>query len=158
MLHPDQSLYTDQDVYYLAVEGNDVPLRVNTIVNDLTNPPAQEASYLYRESINYIEAFNDPYFPSSGGGAVSYSSYMHGEGFSKGAETHSTTQIAALNRIPGADALLHLRFTTTNYGLHSYLVLLNNQLLDTIFARDIQINDTTYVIPSGLLTDDNQLN
>ncbi len=158
MLHPDHSLYTDQNVYYLTYEGDDVPLRINNLVNDVSNPPAPEPYYLHREAISFTSAFNDPYYNVSGGGSVSYSSYLHGEGFCKAAETNSTTQIPALNRSPGGpDVTLHLRLTSTNYGYHSFIVSLNNQTLDTIFARDLQIRDTTFIIPISLLIDDNQL-
>jgi len=158
MLHPDHSLYTDQNVYYLTYEGVDAPLRINNLINDVSNPPATESYYLHREIISFTSGFNDPYYNVSGGGTVSYSSYLHGEGFCKAAETNSTTQIPALNRVPGGpDATLHLRLTSTNYGVHSLVVSLNNQTLDTIFARDLQIRDTTFIIPISLLTDDNQL-
>ncbi len=158
MLHPDHSLYTDQNVYYLAFEGEDAPLRVSNLTNDLSNPPAAESYHLHREAISYTSGFNDPYYNVSGGGSVSYSSYLHSEGFCKPSETNSTTQIPALNRVPGVpDATLHLRFTSTNYGAHSFVISFNGQKLDTIYAHDLQIRDTTFLIPMSLLTDDNQL-
>ncbi|MEO6132784.1 MAG: C25 family cysteine peptidase, partial [Saprospiraceae bacterium] len=164
MLHPDHSMYTDKNVYYLTLEGDEVPARTNNLTNDLTNPPAAASYYLHTEAISYTNAFNDLYFPVGGGGSVSYSSYLHAEGFCKGAETSSTVQVPALNRYAGGpDAELHLRLTSTNYSdnllgnKHSFIVSLNNQALDTIIAFNIQIRDFTYTFPMSLLTDDNQL-
>ncbi|HZV70014.1 MAG TPA: C25 family cysteine peptidase [Saprospiraceae bacterium] len=164
MLHPDHSMYSDTNVYYLTWEGDDVPLRVNNIINDLSNPPAAASYYLHTEAISFTNAFNDNYFPVDGGGSVSYSSYLHAEGFCKNAETNSTVQLSSVNRaISGPNATLHLRMTSTNYSadlpkrLHFFLITFNNQTLDTIAASDLQIRDTTYLIPISLLQDDNQL-
>lgn len=158
MLNPDHSLYSDKNAYYLTTQGTEIPVRVNSIANDLSNPPAQEAFYLHKESINFHDQLNDPYFPVAGGGSVSYSSYMHTEGFSKLNENISTTQIPALNRFPGGpDALLHVRIASSNYGTHTLRVTLNNQELGIINLTDLQISDYTYTVPASLLTDDNQL-
>ena len=158
MLHPDYSMYTDTNVYYLTYQGADIPLRVNDLLNDLSNPPLAQTYYWYREAISYTDAFNDPYYQTSQGGAISYSSYMHGEGFCRASETSSTAQISSLNRaIGGPDASFHLRFTSTNYGNHAFVISLNSTVIDTVNALDIQIRDSVYVIPSSLLTDNNQL-
>lgn len=158
LLHPDHSMYTDQSVYYLTTEGGDQPLRVNTLVNDLSNPPAAEPSYVHREILDWSDTGNDPYLPISGGGAISYSSYLHGEGFGKAAESNSTTQIVSSNRAAGPDATLRIRLTSTNHGNHNFVVTWNGTLLDTIFAKNIQIKDTTFSIPLNLIEDNNQVN
>ena len=158
MLHPDYSMYTDTNVYYLTYQGSDIPLRVNDLVNDLSNPPLPQTYYWHREAISYTDAFNDPYFQTSNGGAISYSSYMHGEGFCRASETNSSAQIASLSRaVGGPDASFHLRFTSTNYGNHSFVIMFNSTVIDTVEANNLQIRDSIYVIPSGLLTDNNQL-
>jgi hypothetical protein len=158
LLNPDYSLYTDKNVYYLTTEGDEPPVRVTNLLNDLSSSPPAESYILHREIVTYHTTFNDPYYPVSDGGAVTYSSFMHGEGFAKAAETNSSTQISASNRfLSGPDAKLHLRFTSTNYGTHSFVVKLNNQVLDTLYALNIEIKDSTYIIPMSLLTDDNQL-
>ncbi|MEP6647579.1 MAG: hypothetical protein ABJC12_10870, partial [Saprospiraceae bacterium] len=163
MLHPDHSMYTDDNVYYLTLEGTDSPLRVETLINNPSQPPAPAAYYLHSEVISYTAGYNDLYFPVSGGGSVSYSSYLHAEGFCKAAETNTTVQIPALSRyVTGPDATLHLRMTSTNYSdnlinrLHYFVVSLNSQVLDTITATNIQIKDFTYTVPISLLIDDNQ--
>ena len=86
LLHPGHSMYTDQRVYYLTTEGDEQPLRVNTLVNDISNPPAAEPYDNHRQILDWSDTGNDPYLPISGGGAISYSSYLHGEGFGKAAE------------------------------------------------------------------------
>ncbi|MEP6795675.1 MAG: C25 family cysteine peptidase [Saprospiraceae bacterium] len=158
MLHPDHSMYTDDNAYFLAYEGDDVPLRVNNLINDLTSPPVASPFFLHTEAISYSDAFNDPYNPVSGGGTVSYSSYLHGEGFCKGAENNSTIQIPSLNRFNGGpDATIHIRLVSANLNNHILVIYFNDQLLDTLEARDFVIKDTSYVIPLGLLSDNNQL-
>ena len=100
--------------------------RVGIIPNNVTNPPVQENFYLHREYINYHSDPLDPYYPLAEGGAISYSSYMHAEGFSKLNEVSSTTQIPSLNRYAsGPDATLRIRYATSNYGPHSYIVSFN---------------------------------
>lgn len=158
LLNPDYSIYTDRNAYYLAYEGTDEPLRVNVILNDLTNLPAQEDFYLHNERINYHSDFTDPYFGVGGGGAVSYSSFMHSEGFSKAHENSSITQVPTLNRYAaGPDASLRIRMASTNFGAHIFDVSLNDQLLGTIELSDLEISETSYSIPLSLLTDNNQL-
>jgi hypothetical protein len=83
MLNPEHSLYTDKSNYYLSIDGEGVAERVQTLVNDISNPPAASGYYLYQQKTLFTTTHFDPYIPVSGGGAVSYSSYMHGEGFSK---------------------------------------------------------------------------
>ncbi|HUR31477.1 MAG TPA: C25 family cysteine peptidase, partial [Saprospiraceae bacterium] len=157
MLNPDFSMYTDENSYFLTFDNIDPPLRVTTLLNDITNPPSQEGYYLHNEKLTYNAELIDPYFQRDGG-AVSYSSYFPGEGFAKAPENSSTTQIPALNRfLAGPDAQLHLRFSTTNNGNHVYVVLFNDQLLDTIRLVDQQISDRTFTIPTSWLADDNQL-
>lgn len=158
MLNPAHSMYTDKNVYFIAFDGSDIPLRVNTLNNDLANPPAAQAYYLHRESINFHNEVVDPYFSVASGGAVSYSSYLHTEGFGKTYDINTTTQIPALNRFAGGpDATLRLRLATTNLGPHSLIVTLNNQLVDTLSLTELRIADRLYTIPVSLLTDDNQL-
>ncbi|MGB3077847.1 MAG: C25 family cysteine peptidase, partial [Saprospiraceae bacterium] len=158
LLHPDQSMYTDHNVYYLAYEGDDVPWRVDNLINDLTSPPVAEPFFMHSESISYYDAFNDPYNASSGGGTVSYSSYLQGEGFCKGAENNSIIQIPSLNRFSGGpDATLHIRLVTANLNNHILVIYFNDQILDTLEERDFLIRDTSYVIPLSLLSDNNQL-
>ena len=60
MLNPDYSIYTDLNAYYVAYEGVDIPARVNTILNNVTNPPAQEDYFMHREYINYHSDPLDP--------------------------------------------------------------------------------------------------
>lgn len=158
LLNPEHSLYSDRNIYFLAYEGTDIPLRTNNLINDLNNAPPVEDWYMHREEIIYNAQLNDPYFTVAGGGSVSYSSYMHSEGFCKLNENTSTTQIPALDRSPaGPDATLHLRFASTNYGVHSFTIMFNDQELDEFQLTDLRISDNTYSIPLALLQDDNQL-
>lgn len=158
LLHPGHSMYTDQRVYYLTTEGDEQPLRVNTLVNDISNPPAAEPYDNHRQILDWSDTGNDPYLPISGGGAISYSSYLHGEGFGKAAESNSTTQMVTTSRAAGPDATLRIRLTSTNHGNHNFVVNWNGMLLDTIFAKGIQIKDTTFNIPLSLVEDNNQVN
>ena len=157
MLNPWHSMYTDKRAYYLTFTGSDQPLRVTTVPNNISNPPAPEAYYIHEEILEFNGANNDPYFQTSSG-AISYSSYLHGEGFGKTNEPNSTTEISAINKVPGQDAILHLRFASTNISEHQYIVRWNNEVLDTIFGEDIQIKDFHYTIPSSQVQDINQLN
>ena len=158
LLNPDHSLYSDSNPYFLTVEGSEIPLRVNQVNNDLSNPPAAGLYYLHKESINFHDEFHDPYFPVAGGGSVSYSSYMHGEGFTRQSENISLVSIPSPNRYPAApDATLHLRMTTTNYGPHSFLVSLNNQTIGSLTITDLRLVDTTYTLPVSMLSDVNEL-
>ena len=157
MLNPDHSMYTDQNVYYLSTTGQDAPVRVINLINDVTNPPAQEEYYLHREYIHFTAEPLDPYYPLDEGGAISYSSYLHSEGFAKLNEVHSTTQIPALNRfLSGPDAKLRVRFASTNHSPHSFIIAFNGVNMDTIELVKQQIFDKTYSIPVSALTDDNQ--
>ncbi|MDZ4748608.1 MAG: C25 family cysteine peptidase [Saprospiraceae bacterium] len=158
MLHPGHSMYTDLRVYFLTVEGNDPPLRVNTLVNNITNPPTAEPYYIHRQFLEWNDTGNDPYLPISGGGAISYSSYLHGEGFGKASESNSTTEIVTSNKTAGPDANLRIRLTATNHGNHNFVVTWNGTLLDTIFAKNIEIRDITFSIPLNLVQDINQIN
>src|SRR5688572_21871535 len=90
MLNPDYSMFTDQNAYYLTLDGNEEPLRVTTISNDISNPPAAELYYWHQEKLVYADKLMDPYFPLEGGGVISYSSFMRGEGFAKTPENIST--------------------------------------------------------------------
>ena len=158
MLNPYHSLYTDHRVYYLTTDDGTAPLRVKSINNDISNPPAAEPYYLYKEIINFNAVSNDPYYPVSGGGAVSYSSYMHSEGFSKPFETNSSTAIVTSDRaVNGPDAILDLRFTSTNYGDHAFVVTWNDLVLDTLVFADLMIMDKAYTIPLLQVQDNNQL-
>ncbi len=158
MLNPDQSMYTDRRAYYLTTAGIDIPLRVTTLSNNLSNPPAPELYYLHKEIIEFTAGSNDPYFPIDGGGAISYSSYLHGEGFCKNAEPNSTTQINTSDRTAGPDATLHLRLTSTNHGEHEFVVTWNGEVIDTIISDSIEISDVSYTLPLSKIQDINQLN
>ena len=159
MLNPNHSMYTDKRVYYLTTEDGTSPLRVLQLPNDVSNPPVAESYYLQKEIINYNAVINDPYYSVSGGGAVSYSSYMHSEGFCKASETNSTTTIAiADHSLIGPDATLHLRLTSTNYGDHEFVVTWNTIPLDTLYGEDLQVIDIAYTVPLSLLQNNNQLN
>lgn len=155
MLDPDYSLYTDERPYFLTLRTDGTPMRVQPVdVTSGTNLPY----HIHQEVVEYHNTINDPYYPLPGSGAISYSSYMHGEGFAKSSETSSTTAIQALSRTPDEpQANLHIRFATTNYGTHRYVVMWNGNSLDTIRPRDITIVDTTYLLPGEWLADDNQL-
>src|SRR5678816_3493078 len=121
----------------LSLEGNDPAARVNEIPNDVNNPPAAEGYFLVRQQIIYNTAHFDPYIPDDGGGAVSYSSYMHGEGFCKGSESNAAINIAAPDRSAnGPDALLHIRMTSANYTSHSFSFYWNEQLLVTALLNN----------------------
>ena len=158
MLNPDHSMYTDARVYYLTTDDGTSPLRVHQLQNDISNPPAAESFYLHKETINYNAVINDLYYQVSDGGAISYSSYMHGEGFCKASGTVSSTDIVSSNRfMTGPDATLHLRLTSTNYGDHLFAVSWNNVPLDTLSAADLQIIDIIYTLPIAWLEDNNRL-
>lgn len=158
LLNPDYSLYTDVNPYYLTLTGEDIPVRVNQIPNDTGNPPPPQEYYLHREYVNFHSDPLDPYFPLSEGGAISYSSYMHAEGFAKASEVSSTTLIPSLNRyLSGPQATLNIRFATSNSGPHSYIVSFNDAQLDTIELTNQQISTTTYAIDLTLLRDANEL-
>ena len=159
MLHPDHSMYTDARVYYLTVDDGTAPVRVNQLVNDVANPPAAEPYYLHKEIIQYNAAFNDLYYQISDGGAISYSSYMHAEGFCKASEpiSNTTLDISNLSNI-GPDAFLHIRLASTNYGEHQFVVTWNNLVLDTIDVVNIKVVDKTYSLENSLLQNNNQLN
>lgn len=155
MLNPAHSLYSDQRPYYLTTSGDEPPLRVKELINDISTPPAAEPYYLHTERINYNAAANDPYYPISGGGAISYSSYLHAEGFGKASETNSTVQLNTPERATGPDAILHLRLATTNYTTHRFILRFNGNLVDTLYSTEIQIRDTSYTIPLSWLQDVN---
>ncbi len=158
MLNPEHSLYTDHRPYYLTIEDNTPGVFVQTWPNLITNPPDPQPFYLYTESIHYTSSHNDPYYNVSGGGAVSYSSYMHGEGFAKASEPNSTTQVMTSHRYEGTgEAHLHLRMASTNYGNHTWQVTWNNQPIDTLRPLNLKIIDTTYLLPLTDLQDVNQL-
>ncbi len=158
MLNPLHSLYTDQRPYYLKFEGTDPPLRVIQVPNVLNNPPAPIPFYIHTEQQVFTTSLHDPYFPVADGGAVSYSSYIHGEGFSKGLEATSTVNIPATDPASsGPDALVHLRFASANYQSHSFPVYWNEQLIFTLRAIDIEIIDTFFTVPSASLLSGNQL-
>jgi hypothetical protein len=158
MLHPDHSMYTDVRVYYLTTDDGTSPFRVNQLVNDITNPPAAEPYYLHKDIHQYSGAFNDLYYQIPDGGAISYSSYMHAEGFCKASEPISTTTIDISNLSnTGPDALLHIRLASTNYGQHQFVVTWNNLAIDTIDVENIKIVDKTYSLNTGLLLASNQL-
>ncbi len=158
MLHPDHSMYSDHRPYYLTTSGDESPLRVTTLGNTITNPPAQEPYYIHKEILSFNATANDPYYNISGGGSITYSSYFHAEGFGKASETNSTTQVITSGRASGPDAILHIRMAATNYGSHTFVVNWNGELLDTIFAQDIQIREKTYTLPLTKVLDNNQLN
>src|SRR5690606_9601933 len=52
---------------------------------------------------------------------------------------------------------LRIRFATTNYGTHRYIVMFNGQTLDTLQRRDLDFIDTTFLIPHDVLADENTL-
>lgn len=145
MLNPDHSLYTDERPYFLTIDTFGVPLRVR----EISAAPTLEASFVLNEEIvAFASALNDPYFPLSGAGAISYSSYQHGEGFAKGSENNSVTNISANGRsLAGPDARLRIRFATTNYGIHTYALIFNGIPLDTLTLRDLDFVDTEYAVP-----------
>ncbi len=156
MLNPDHSLYTDQRPYYLTTSGTDTPERVTRLTNDISNPPAAEPYILHKEVLEYNVAANDPYYQTNTS-AISYSSYLHAEGFGRSSESNSNIQIPSPGRAAGPDATLHLRLAGTNYGTHRFIIRINDQLLDTIFAESIQIKDTTFLVPLAWLQDANQI-
>ncbi len=158
MLNPEYSLYTDSSYYYLSLDGEGAPVRVQQISNDLNHPPAAAGYFLYQEQVLFTTTHFDPYIPVDNGGAVSYSSYMHGEGFCKGSEFNASVNISGTDRsASGPDAILHLRMTSSNNGSHSFPVLWNDQLITTLHPFNIQIIDTSFVIPLSALQDNNQL-
>jgi hypothetical protein len=158
MLNTGHSMYTDRRAYYLTTVGADIPQRVNTLTNNVSTPPAPESYYLHKEIVSFTGGSNDPYFPIDGGGAVSYSSYLHAEGFCKNAEPNSTTQVNTSERTSGPDAILHLRMTSTNHGEHEFVVTWNGEVLDTIMHDSIEISDVSYSLPLAKIQDINQLN
>ncbi len=158
MLHPDHSMYTDKRPYYLTVSGTDAPSRVEILVNDIGIAPPVQPYYFHKEVLDFTAVNNDPYYPISGGGAVSYSSYLHGEGFSKASETNSFTNLNTSGRIPGTQATLHIRMTSANSGDHAFLAYWNGELLDTLFASGIMIIDAYFDLPVEKILDANQLN
>ena len=158
MLNPEQSLYTDKSYYYLSLDGEGIADRVNSISNNISNPPAAAGYYLYQQQTLFTSAHFDPYIPVENGGAVSYSSYVHGEGFSKGSELTATVNVSATDRSSnGPDAILHLRMTSANYGTHSFPLLWNDKLIGTLHPTNIQIIDTSFIIPLNQLSDNNVL-
>lgn len=158
MLQPDHSLYTDRNPYYLTFDGDDIPLRTITLPNDLTNPPAPQPYYWHREIISFTATLHDPYFPVSGGGAASYSSYMHGEGFASASATNSTTSVPADHMYTnGPSAQLHLRLASSNIGLHRFEVAFNGTPLDTLFCTDLSIQDMIYDVPISLVSNTNEV-
>nr|MDQ3016436.1 C25 family cysteine peptidase [Bacteroidota bacterium] len=158
LLNPDHSLYSDRNPYFLTYRGDGNPLRVNNLISDFSNIPPAEEYFLHTESVNFSSEQFKPYYPLSGGGAVAYSSYMHGEGFGKPSENSSVTSVPTIDRYDsGNDVLVHVRFVTTNYGSHSYVVSLNDQTLDTVDVVDLKISDNNYSVPLNLLADNNQL-
>ncbi|HXR81594.1 MAG TPA: hypothetical protein VN763_11775, partial [Saprospiraceae bacterium] len=158
MLNPEHSLYTDKSYYYLSTDGEGIAERVQTLPNDVSNPPVASGYFLYQQQTLFTTSHFDPYIPVSGGGAVSYSSYMHGEGFSKGSELTSTINVSAPDRsTSGPDATLHLRITSANTGSHSFPVTWNDQLIGTLYPTSIKIVDTSFIIPLSQLLDNNVL-
>lgn len=158
MLNPEVSLYTDKSFYFLSFDGIDPAVRVTEIPNDINNPPAAPGYFLFQQSIIFGANHFDPYIPEDGGGAVSYSSYMHGEGFCKGAESNASINIASPDRsATGPDAIVHLRMTSANFTSHSFSFFWNEQPLFTIPLTSIQIFDTSFVIPLSQLQDNNVL-
>jgi len=156
MLNPLKSLYTDKSYYFLSLDGEGDAARVTEIPNDLSNPPTAASYFLYKEEIVFSTTHFDPYIPVEGGGSVSYSSYMHGEGFCKGSELNASVHISAIDRsATGPDAILHFRMTGANTGNHSFPILWNTIQLATIYPVGIQIIDTSFTIPLAQILDDN---
>jgi hypothetical protein len=157
MLNPAHSMYTDKRVYYLTLEGSDQPSRVNTIPNEISNPPAPNTYYVHQEILTFDAVNNDPYYPLQEGGGISYSSYFHGEGFARSSETSGSFEISAAGRIPGQNAVLHLRLTSSNYLSHRFAVFFNGVAIDTLYLDNLSIADTSYVILADQLQDINQV-
>lgn len=158
LLNPYYSLYTDNNPYFLTLQGSETPLRVTTLENDLSGSPEVQ-SYLWHVQRNvYTNGEFEPYYTLSGGGAVSYSSYMHAEGFARPGENSSTLEIASTNRYnAGPDAQLRLRLASTNLGGHRFVVSINENILDTIYHADLKMSDNSYTIPMSFLADNNQV-
>ncbi len=156
MLNPSYSMYTDKRPYYLTTDPNILPRRVETLINDTGNPPVGEPHYLHTETIAFSDSEYDPYFLNNGT-ALSYSSYMHGEGFCKGHQTNSFTTINTSHVAVGMTADLHLRMMSTNYGDHEFIVSWNGEVLDTLFLKGIEIVDITYSLPLTSLQASNEL-
>ncbi len=155
MLNPDHSLYTDDRPYFLTLDPSGSPLRVID-VGIVAGNPADHA--MHRSTVSFSNALNDPYFPLSGGGAISYSSYMHAEGFAKNIENNSSTTVPAPGLAPaGPDGTLRIRFATSNYGTHRYVVAWNGTTLDTLRLQNLTFVDTAYVVPHGSIGASNQL-
>ncbi|HEX5112361.1 MAG TPA: C25 family cysteine peptidase, partial [Saprospiraceae bacterium] len=157
MLNPEVSMYTDKSSYYLSFDGEGTPVRVSLLTNDVTNPPAASGYFNYPEQLLYSSNHFDPYVTVDGE-AVSYSSFMHAEGFSKGSEPNTAINISAIDRAAsGPDAVLHIRMATTNNGAHSFPILWNEQPVVTIHRSNIQIVDTILIFPLNQLQDNNVL-
>src|SRR5690606_5117955 len=155
MLNPEHSLYTDERPYFLTIDPTVIQRRVIDL-SGISWTPVDH--FMHRTSINFTNTLNDPYFPLSEGGAISYSSYMHSEGFAKNIETNSSTPVQAPGlATTGPDATLRIRFATSNYGTHRYIVGWNGTTLDTIRLQDLTFIDTTYTLSHALLTEANQL-
>jgi hypothetical protein len=158
MLNPDVSLYTDKSYYYLSLDGEGVAERVNQVPNNLNNPPAAATYYSYPEQVLFASSHFDPYIPVEDGGAVSYSSYVHGEGFCKGSELTASVNISATDIATTEPyAILHIRMTSANFGNHSFPLTWNDLSLATLHPSNIQIIDTTYFIPLSVVLENNVL-
>ncbi len=157
MLNPEVSMYTDKASYYLSFDGEGPAMRVTSLTNNVSNPPASLGYFNYPEQLLYSSSHFDPYITADGE-AVSYSSFMHAEGFGKGSEPNTAINISAIDRAAsGPDAILHIRMATTNNGVHSFPILWNEQLIVAIHPTNIQIVDTSIVFPLSHLQDNNVL-
>jgi hypothetical protein len=157
ILNPDHSLYTDHRAYYLTWDGNSTPSRVTMLPNDITNPPAPDDYYLHKEALHFSTFFQDPYNAVTGGN-VTYSSYMHAEGFCSGLEVSHTSMIPVTDLAPGGpDASFHLRMSSANLSDHLMRISWNGQPLFTMDAFNLEILDTTITIPLAQVQTNNTI-
>lgn len=158
MLNPSYSMYTDKRPYYLVVDPDQPAERVNILHNDLSALPAPVTHYRHTEIRLFTNVHNDPYEPVTGGGAVTYSSYIHGEGFAGPSAPNSVNTIDAPGLAPvDDDAVLRIRMVSTNNGNHQFIIIFNGVPLDTISMVKQVIRDLSYNIPQSMLAASNEV-
>ncbi|MBI5914041.1 MAG: hypothetical protein HY842_01585, partial [Bacteroidetes bacterium] len=147
MMNPLYSLFTDTAAYFLTWKLGGGNLRYETIANDLTNLPGEEAYFIGELALNYFSNFQK----QRNSQGISSSDYGLSEGYATNFANVQNFPIAPTSVYTGGpDAQLSIRYSG-NLGQHQQNILLNDQLLTTDEFYDFQVRQLNLDVPNTTL-------
>ena len=161
MMNPRYSLFTDTSAYFLTWNEQNSDSRLVETVNNLTNLPPKETSYLEEMEV----VLNSHYSKEYGSQTIRNSYFETAEGFGSQYKVSQTHLVTPSNASPNGNGNLHIRYATdyggasnTGGGVHDQRISINGVEVASDESNRFNVLAHDFPIVNGELLSDIEVN